>query len=137
MFGFFLFEAVRGESAEHIFRDLYFQPGWQTLFDAFHSIPLFLVLAAIFWWKRNRNGLAFAASLLLHAVVDWPTHLEDAHAYFWPLWRQPLTGFVSYWRGSSMWMLELALILAALALWGRERLTFRQPQSTPSLSPRP
>jgi hypothetical protein len=122
MFGFFLYESlVRGESAERIFRELYFEPGWQTLFDVFHSIPLFLVLAAAFWWWRNRRGLAFALSLLLHAVVDWPTHLEDAHAYLWPFWREPLPGFISYWHRGSFLMLELALILGALAWWMRDR----------------
>jgi len=136
MFGFFVFESlIRGESAEHIFRDLYFEPGWQMLFDAFHSIPVFLGLVAWFWWRGNRIGTAFAASLLLHVVVDWPTHLEDAHAYLWPFWRKPLPGLVSYWhRSSSMWLLELALIFAALTVWARERLGHRERTSPGSLS---
>jgi hypothetical protein len=136
MFGFFLFESsIRGASAEHIFRDLYFEPGWQTLFDAFHSIPIFFVLAAYFWWRGHRKGAAFAASVILHALVDWPTHLEDAHAYFWPLWREPLPGLVSYWHGgSSIWMLELVLIVAALALWVRERPMRSRPTCARSLS---
>src|SRR5262249_55938210 len=49
MFAFFLFEAhVRHEPIERIFREIYFQPGWQALFDAFHSIPIFLLLGAWF-----------------------------------------------------------------------------------------
>ena len=131
MFAFYFLEAyVFHEPIERIFREIYFRPGWQTVFDVSHSIPIFLVLLAWFWWRDQRTGELFAASLLLHSIVDWPTHLEDAHAYFWPLWREPLPGMVSYWhRGSGMWMLELAIIAAALgwiaweksAAWRRSR----------------
>jgi hypothetical protein len=118
MFAFFLYEArVRGESMERIFREIYFEPGWQTLFDVFHSIPLFVLLGLWFLWRRQRTGQLFAASLLLHSLVDWPTHLEDAHAYFWPIWREPLRGFVSYWHpGSKFWLLEL-FICGSAAAW--------------------
>jgi hypothetical protein len=123
MCGFFLFERyARHESLRQIFEVLYFEPRWQTLFDASHSIPLFLMLAWFCWWRGSRGGLGLAASLLLHALVDWPTHLEDAHAYFWPLWRQPLPGLVSYWhRESLMWVAEILLICGAVALWVSER----------------
>jgi hypothetical protein len=66
MFGFFLYERfVRGEATRRIFQDLYFEPHWQTLFDVSHSIPLFLLFAAFFWWRRSSTGLLFAISLLL------------------------------------------------------------------------
>ena len=117
MFGFFLYERfVRGETARHTFQDLYFEARWQTLFDTSHSIPLFLLIAALFWWRKNRSGVLFSMSLLLHSLVDWPTHLEDAHAYFWPLWRERLPGVVSYWHfGSPMWALELGIIVFAVS----------------------
>jgi hypothetical protein len=116
MFGFFLYEHfVRGEGVRHIFQDLYFEPGWQTVFDVSHSIPLFLLLAAFFWWRESRSGLLFAMSLLLHSLVDWPTHLEDAHAYFWPLWREPLPGVFSYWHSSRMSAFELGIIAFAVS----------------------
>ena len=122
MFVFFLYEAyVRHQSTERIFRDIYFESRWQTLFDAFHSIPIFLLIGCWFVWRRNRTGTLFAASLLLHSLVDWPTHLEDAHAYFWPIWRAPLPGLVSYWSpGSKFWLLELSICIAAV-LYGCRR----------------
>jgi hypothetical protein len=125
IFAFFLFEVhVRQEPIERIFREIYFQPGWQALFDAFHSIPIFLLLGAWFLWRRNRTGQLFAASLLLHSLVDWPTHLEDAHAYFWPILARPLPGVVSYWHpGSWFWILEIAIIAAAVGAWLREKLS--------------
>ena len=131
MFGFFLYEHfVHGESATHIFQDLYFTPRWQMVFDVSHSIPLFLLVAAVFWWRESRAGLLFATSLLLHSLVDWPTHLEDAHAYFWPLWREPLRGAVSYWHSFRMGVFELGIIVAAVAWVAREGLWFKR------LSPR-
>jgi len=122
MFGFFLYEYfVCGETARRIFQDLYFEPSWQTVFDISHSIPLFLVLLALSWRRKSRTGLLFATSLLLHSLVDWPTHLEDAHAYFWPFWREPLRGVVSYWHSSEMWLLESGILVFALAWIARER----------------
>jgi hypothetical protein len=116
MFGFFLYEHfVHGESVRHIFQDLYFEPRWQTVFDVSHSIPLFLLLTALFWWRESRTGVLVAMSLLLHSLVDWPTHLEDAHAYFWPLWREPLPGMFSYWHSSRMLAFELGIIVLAVA----------------------
>jgi hypothetical protein len=118
MFAFFLYESfVRGEPVRRIFGETYFEPRWQTLFDASHSIPVFAVLGLWFLWRRNRTGQFFAASLILHSLVDWPTHLEDAHAYFWPIWREPLRGFISYWHSDSrFWLLELS-ICAAAVIW--------------------
>jgi len=124
MFAFFLYERyVRGETMRRIFQERYFDPGWQAVFDAFHSIPIFAALGVWFLWRGNRAGQLFAASLLLHALVDWPTHLEDAHAYFWPLWRAPLAGFVSYWHpGSTFWLVELFICASALAWIGWEKM---------------
>jgi hypothetical protein len=119
MLAFFLFEsAIRHEPMDRIFAVLYFEPGWQVVFDAFHSIPIFLLLGAWSLRRRTRAGEFFAASLLLHSLVDWPTHLEDAHAYFWPILRRPLPGIVSYWHpGSWFWILETAIVVAALGTW--------------------
>ena len=127
MFAFFVYERqFRGEPIGRIFRETYFRPEWQTLFDAFHSVPIFALLGLWFLWRRNRTGQLFAASLLLHSLVDWPTHLEDAHAYFWPIWRKPLRGFVSYWHpGSSFWLLELSICASALAWLAVERVRHR------------
>jgi len=115
MFGFFLYERfVRGETIGRIFQHLYFEPQWQTLFNVSHSIPLFLLLSEFFWWRKSRSGLLLGMSLLLHSLVDWPTHLEDAHAYFWPLWREPLPGVVSYWHSGSMVAIESGIIVVAV-----------------------
>jgi hypothetical protein len=127
MFAFVLYQSlVRHEGFETIFRDLYFQPGWQLLFDAFHSIPVFAALALWFHRRGNRSGALFAASVVVHSLVDWPTHLEDAHAYFWPIWRERLPGVVSYWR-SGPWFLVLEAVICAGALFwlALERLSAR------------
>jgi hypothetical protein len=124
MYAFFVLQVyVFREPWEEIWRRIYFQPNWQTVFDAFHSIPIFLVIGAWFCWRRNPRGEVFAVSLLMHSLVDWPTHLEDAHAYFWPIWRQPMHGVMSYWHpGSPMWMVELSLLFAAGAWRVAERM---------------
>ena len=56
-----------------------------------------------------------AALIWRPSLVDWPTHLEDAHAYFWPLWREPLPGVFSYWHSSRMSAFELGIIAFAVS----------------------
>ncbi|MGH7820556.1 MAG: hypothetical protein ACREQ9_12345 [Candidatus Binatia bacterium] len=124
IFGFFLVQVYAfGEDPwGRIWSEVYFRSHWQHLFDALHSIPLFLCVGAWFTWRRSRSGQLVAASLLLHSLVDWPTHIEDAHAYLWPFWREPLPGIVSYWHpGSPVWMLEVAIVATAVAWLARER----------------
>lgn len=123
IFAFFALESfVLGAPWPRIWGEIYFRPHWQTVFDAFHSIPLFVLLGAWCRTRRYRRGELFAASLILHSLVDWPTHLEDAHAYFWPFWRRPMHGLVSYWHpGSPFWMVELSILAAAVVRFLMDR----------------
>jgi hypothetical protein len=117
MVGFYLIERGRGTPERVIWGQLYFDPGWQSLFDAFNSLPL-IALAALFAWRAGATqALAFLASMALHCLVDLPLHREDAHAHFWPLTSWRFESPISYWdpRHSGLVFLgfELALLLAA------------------------
>jgi hypothetical protein len=118
MVGFYLVErGIRGTPESMIWGQLYFDPGWQSLFDAFNSLPL-IALAALFAWRARRPAaLAFLASMALHCLADLPLHREDAHAHFWPLTGWRFLSPVSYWDprhgGFAFLGAELALLLAA------------------------
>jgi len=118
MVGFYLLERVgRGTPERVIWGQLYFDPGWQSLFDAFNSLPL-IALAALFAWRAGATqALAFLASMALHCLADLPLHREDAHAHFWPLTSWRFLSPVSYWdprHGGAFFLAsELALLLAA------------------------
>ena len=127
MVGFYLLERIgRGTPEPVIWGQLYFEPGWQSLFDAFNSLPL-IGLAALFAWRAGATqALAFLLSMALHCLADLPLHREDAHAHFWPLTSWRFLSPVSYWDprhgGLAFLGAELALLVAApLVLRRRSR----------------
>ena len=118
MVGFYLLEGIGFGTPERvIWGQLYFEPGWQSFFDAFNSLPL-IALAALFAWRaRATAALAFLASMALHCLADLPLHREDAHAHFWPLSSWRFLSPISYWdprHGGLVFLgAELALLVAA------------------------
>jgi hypothetical protein len=124
MVGFYLLERVgRGTPERVIWGQLYFDPAWQSLFDAFNSLPL-VALAAFFAWRTGQTAaLAFLLSMALHCLTDLPLHREDAHAHFWPLTSWRFLSPVSYWdprHGGLLFLgAELALLVAAAFVLGR------------------
>lgn len=102
----------------------YFRPGWQAVFDGFHSLPLLglALLAAIgLAWPRTAWTLA---SMALHALADLPLHADDAHRHFWPLSDFRYESPVSYWDPSryGLWAAaaEVALVaVGSVVLWRR------------------
>jgi hypothetical protein len=74
MVGFYLLERMgRGTPERVIWGQLYFEPGWQSFFDAFNSLPL-IALAAFFAWRSGATAalaclafLGFELALLVAA----------------------------------------------------------------------
>ena len=127
MVGFYLIERIgRGTPERVIWGELYFDPGWQSFFDAFNSLPL-IALAGFFAWRTGATAaLAFLSSMALHCLADLPLHREDAHAHFWPLTNWRFLSPISYWdprHGGAVFLaFELGLLVAApFVLRGRSR----------------
>ncbi len=105
-----------------IWRETYWQPGWQTWNHLFHSIPLAaiaLVLAS--WWQAPAIALG-SASVLLHCLGDLPVHHDDAHRHFLPFSHYRFISPISYWdpkhHGRTVALVEKLMVLCAtLALW--------------------
>jgi hypothetical protein len=125
IFGFYLYQRFGlGASERSIWSHTYFQPPWQALFDAFHSLPLIALTALLAWRSRRTALLACALSMALHVAFDLPLHGEDSHAHFWPLSDWHFRSPVSYWdprlHGRTVALVELAASLAAcVAVWRR------------------
>lgn len=109
-----------------IWRVTYFEPGWQTVFAASHSLPLSAALAAVGLLARLPWLTVFAASAGLHALCDLPLHHDDGHAHLWPLSNWVYASPVSYWDPAHYGEIAAAaetvggLILCAI-LWRRFR----------------
>lgn len=98
MFVFYLWAKLNALSERSIWRDGYFDSGWQAVFDTFHSFPL-LGLAWLMAWRARMNALAiFFASMFVHSLFDFPLHHDDAHRHFFPFSGFRFVSPVSYWN---------------------------------------
>jgi hypothetical protein len=110
---------------EVIWRDHYQRPFWQNLIHGMHSFPLSAAGLTISLALGSSFGAFFFASALLHALGDFPIHVEDAHRHFWPLSNYRFISPVSYWdlryHAREVAAVELLCVSAAcLWLWVRQ-----------------
>jgi len=97
---FFFFAWVRGverQPMEQIWSETYFQPGWQDFFDVFNSVPLAGALWLLAWWRGWRHVRIVAESMVLHQLIDFTMHNDDAHRHFLPLSDWRFESPLSYW----------------------------------------
>jgi len=116
MLVFYLWARFSGLSEHAIWRDGYFDPVWQAVFDAFHSFPLLGLAWLAAWRLRAHTVMVFLASMFLHSCLDFPLHHSDAHHHFFPLSDWRFISPVSYWDpahyGTIIGPLELLAVLA-------------------------
>jgi hypothetical protein len=133
IYALWMWSKVAGIPEAAVWRDYFFRPEWQRAADIGHSLPLHAaVLALGLSLARGRPGAlasflaAFAAAALLHVAADFPVHVDDAHAHFWPLSEWRFRAPISYWdprhHGDVFRWAEIALGIALAALlWRRFR----------------
>ncbi|TMA79010.1 MAG: hypothetical protein E6J72_12570 [Deltaproteobacteria bacterium] len=119
----YAYERLRGMPEAWIWRTAYYDPRWQAAIDALHSFPLILAVlgtALVLKWPRL---VLLCASMLLHAVVDFFLHHDDAHRHFFPLLDWRFASPVSYWDpryfGNVMAPAEAIGVVAACVLIAR------------------
>ncbi|HET9870171.1 MAG TPA: hypothetical protein VFR02_06740 [bacterium] len=110
---------IQGRSLERIHEVIYPSAFWQGWADAFHSIPLALLLGAACLLLKWAPGAWFAASAVLHSLEDFPVHDANPHRHFWPLadWRfqSPLSCYGP--GGHVAWVAAADFCLLAWAAW--------------------
>lgn len=108
---------------------LYWQEPWQTFSAISNSIPLYIVLIALFLmlarrWSVLKAFALIAGACLIHVLGDLPVHADDAHIHFWPFTDYRFHSPISYWDrrhfGELVGYLEIALgLVLAMMLWRR------------------
>jgi hypothetical protein len=93
-----------------IFGVAYFHPYWQLANGLAHSLIFWPLIALASWFlrpaeeNRTRTILTFiailAASVTVHAIIDFLCHREDAHSHFIPLTWWKFMSPVSYWNSN-------------------------------------
>ncbi|TVP60346.1 MAG: hypothetical protein EA343_17630 [Nodularia sp. (in: Bacteria)] len=116
---------------KQIWSEVYYQPFWQGIVSTFHSVPLAVLglLIAHFWnWQLIEIGFI---SMVLHSLLDFPVHNNDAHRHFFPLNNYRFISPVSYWDrhhyGAIAALVEFILVIGAtvflfsstLTHWGK------------------
>jgi len=130
---------MQGYSLDRIFGEFYWLDWWQIANAIGHNFLLWgflaLVSGSILWKSRNTKNrytsgnasamvFALSGSALLHSVIDFLCHRDDAHMQFWPLSEWRFRSPVSYWDpahyGTWFSLFEAALgLLMALVLMSR------------------
>ncbi len=98
---------------------MYFAYPWNGVFNLFHSFWLLPLLMVVSYLFKNRLGIYFFGSALLHAVFDFCVHARDAYAHFWPFSEWRFHSPISYWDRDfyGQYVSILEFLFAALAAY--------------------
>ncbi len=117
------FGVLRGRTDLALWTESYVGTGWELAGDVVHSFPLFALVLAAGFALRSPVTRAFAGGALLHALLDLPTHADDAHRHFLPLSEWRFVAPWSFWdlsRGAAYLVtIELAILAACVAVCRR------------------
>lgn len=120
MIVFYAIESLRGTPENMIWSERYFLPLWQNVFDLTNSIPLYAAGTIVAFCAGRRGIGIFGISALIHCILDFFVHHDDAHRHFYPLGHFRFQSPVSYWDpahfGNVVGALEVAFFLV-LAAW--------------------
>lgn len=98
-----------------IWSEAYYETFWQNLVAWFHSIPLALIGAVIFYYLDWQPAMLLCISMICHSLLDLPVHHDDAHRHFYPLSNFRLISPFSYWDvrhyGKYVALIEMALVI--------------------------
>lgn len=76
---------IEGRSFQEIHAVIYFSSFWRSWEDAFHSIPLALLVLGLSALLKWTPGIWLGLSAVLHSLEDIPVHALNPHRHFWPL----------------------------------------------------
>lgn len=76
---------VRGTSPDIVFGQMYYGEAWQSVFRIDNSFVLWGIALGLAVMARSQVFIALCAAALLHLVLDFPLHNDDARAHFWPI----------------------------------------------------
>jgi hypothetical protein len=92
---------ILGYSGEVMWDEMYFNSDWSIPITLTHSFWLWPVLIGISTYFGFTFLRWFSISALLHALVDFLVHTDDAYRHFWPFSDWKFHSPVSYYRTSE------------------------------------
>ncbi|SEW25955.1 hypothetical protein SAMN04488515_1891 [Cognatiyoonia koreensis] len=115
---------VLGTDPEIVFGQMYYSEEWQRIFRIDNSFVLWGIALGLAAMLRSKVFIALSAAALLHLLLDFPLHNDDARAHFWPVTNWKFISPVSYWDtryyGHIVGPVEVAAVLGCcFVLWQR------------------
>jgi hypothetical protein len=125
MFAIVGFLRATGHGFEEIFGKLYWSDWWQIANAIGHNFWIWGLIGVLGWqMTKSANALAavrgqytfaLGGSALVHSIIDFLVHRNDAHMHFWPLTQWRFVSPVSYWD-SAHYGTQFSLFEAGLGL---------------------
>ena|GEM_PF-212873 len=117
---YFVEKVILGTPESFIWRQAYYQAGWQNFIDLFNSLPLMAIGLGAVLWAGSRVGVLLFGSMMLHVLGDLPLHHDDGHRHFFPFSNWRFESPVSYWDpnhyGGIVTVLEIVLVLVSCGI---------------------
>lgn len=115
---------VKGTDPSIVFGELYYSEAWQSVFRIDNSFVLWGIGIVAAVLMRSQILFAMTAAALLHLLLDFPLHNDDARAHFWPISNWKFYSPISYWDGRYyghiVGPVEVALVIATCAVGWRK-----------------
>lgn len=123
-FMFFWHRFVLNTSTNEIFNELYYSDYWQQVYAVDNSFVIWALLLILSIWLKNKWMIALSGAAFIHLLGDFPLHVDDARAHFWPFTTWKFESPVSYWdpnhHGDIVSVFEILLVSVLLGiLWRR------------------
>lgn len=117
---FLVHTVILGTSQQMMWDTLYFNSAWSPFITLSHSLLLWPVLLLFATLAKQQLVQLFAASALVHIILDFFVHHDDAYRHFWPLsdWKffSPLSYYDPQYYGNWVSTID-SVIIIALLLW--------------------
>ncbi len=111
-----------------VFGELYYSDSWQAIFRIDNSIVLWGIALIVAIMLKSKVAFALCGAAMLHLLLDFPLHNDDARAHFWPITDWKFLSPVSYWDdqyfGHIVSPIEIATAIA-VCVWLMIRFTGR------------
>jgi len=115
---------LQGTDPDEVFNHMYFSEEWHRIFRVDNSFILWGIVLGLAVMAKSRVFIALTGAAVLHLLLDFPLHHDDARAHFWPITDWKFESPVSYWDphhyGHIVAPLEAVAVLGCCALlWRR------------------
>lgn len=108
---------------------IYYTDYWQQIFAIDNSFILWGIAVGLAFWLKNTWLIALTVTAFVHLLCDFPLHVDDARAHFWPITMWKFESPISYWdsnhHGNIFSIFEILLVCVMLGiLWRRFKAAF-------------